>query len=246
MSNCQNTRELISQKLDGELNDIEQKQLNEHLASCSNCQKYYNNMIVIHEKLLNMPNITFGESIVDQLIDNNAFTFNGDLNQYKKRKWKPWAGAIAAALLIGIFLPYSLIYNQINDGQINMAEQSAEITAFDNNMNMSENLTKRSNNIEMDSATESGLGENDQFGLTLTATTKELMPFKIEEKENRLFIYKDDVELFRSNIWEDGLSVRWETINKNEIIYSLYSKDNNIVAKYHINLLEKNEEKIKE
>lgn len=52
---CTAIREIISRSLDGEAAGGEKKMLNEHLSACGDCKKYHEILILIQEKVRDVP-----------------------------------------------------------------------------------------------------------------------------------------------------------------------------------------------
>lgn len=239
MSDCGNIRILINQRLDNELNQSEQKQLEEHLQECHSCKIYSQNMIGIHNQLLSLPTIDMQTSIVDQLIfDIDNIDINKKVKNTKllNKQWmKRYGLAIAAAIVL--FVPITITvnnnFNLTNDSDISYSSRAPqEESAMDSTQIAGDSVS----NVE-----EVG-GNNEK--MTLTAAP--FIPYLVEIKNNQLIVYQNDEVIYESKPWSDDLIVDYYQVNENEMIYSLLSKDNVLVASYKINLLEKTEEKLEE
>lgn len=250
MSSCKHNKELINQKLDNVLNEAELAELEEHLNLCTSCNAYYQNMIELHQRLLSLPIIGQQESIVDQLIIDidqiKKETENKRSKKFNKYLFNRYGLVAAAALLL--FVPVAFYANQ------NMTEDLAKNKEFfaaeaPDGKNVS------INNLETQ-ATQDSI---DSLGITPIVPdsididrnysgqqgVEAFEAYRIEVINNQLIIYKNEEEIYKSNPWEDNLIVKFNQINQNEIFYSLYSEDNQIIASYIINL-ESKEEKIVE
>jgi len=70
------------------------------------------------------------------------------------------------------------------------------------------------------------------------------LPYKIKEQDNRLIIYQEDKEIFKTAKWNENLEVKWEMVNEGEVTYSLYNSAGKLMEKYQININEKSEKKL--
>lgn len=246
MISCHEAKQYISQKLDGELTELENKLLEEHLSLCTECNAYEKNLLDLHNNLFKLKNIELTESIVDKLfIENNELKKKSENKKRLMDKFKPWQGLVAAAILIGIAIP---TYNYVNKDQIysleqearNYAGESSEYYLFDTEVADSADAE---NQQAKDDGTKENTSNGNEIGIMgIEATNMNL--YNIEQVENQLIISQEESIIYKTTEWEQGLNAQWEIINENEIIYSLFDKDNNLVEKYKINLLEKKEEKI--
>lgn len=248
MSNCENIKKLINQQIDNELNKSEQKQLEEHLHECNSCMTYHQNMIVIHNRLLSLPAIDTQISIVDQLISDID---NIDINKkvektkvFNKQWFKRYGLAIAAAIVL--FVPITLTVNQ-NLNLTNNSDKSYASRAPQEEAAMNFGIkADNTNSIQETQDSEGNVEERGDFDGQMPLKAETFMPYIVEIENNQLIVYQNDEVIYKSKTWADNLNVDYYQVDENEIIYSLFSKDNDLIASYKINLLEKIEEKVEE
>ena len=265
MKNCDSYKELISQQLDGEINEDQAIELAEHLASCPECRQFKQSMVALHEDLLKLPEIELTESIVDQLLADKRIVISEKKSIFRKKNWKPYYGFAAAALILIMLIPLLPLMNQQKaDFSADSAENFAMVTeeAEDSNQRL---FTASA--PELDTDIPSGGTENLEkstqivgtvdYGLpvdvTIAEDSSEKLPaaqqaaiytINTNEEGNQLIIYKENVEDFRTAKWTKELSLHIESIDGQYVTYALYNADNTLNAKYQINLLEKQEIKI--
>lgn len=256
MINCQNTQELLSQRLDGEINEKENAQLAEHLATCSICQEYEAGLINLHTSLINIPQISLNESILDNLITNKTINFEDKDNSKTPRKsvFKPWYGLIAAAILIGIYIPVSGLVepNNSNDVALRADSEATKIAAAEENPSVEFDVVNEEGSMgALNSDTETADAEGDKSIAIASEPNDSTQFFIVEDNvkiENRQLIIFDNnnMEIYRTNQWDENLIVRWYILDDNHIIYTLFDNQNKKVGEYKINISEKIEEKVEE
>jgi len=243
--NCQQAKELISQKLDGALHPSDEKRLEEHLNTCSSCQVYQEEMKELHHQLLQLPPAALKESMVDQLLETHLLH---EVKQQKKIsfwKKKHWIGLTAAAVLLGLWVPlYALISNEFPGLLQGGLKQEGPMMASDS--------VKQELEINHDTG-----AQEENFAGIMEATPTENDPqvinektdpyaYQVKEENRQLVIYQNEEVIYRSRHWEDDQSVQWRMENQHQLIYTLYSSKGKVVATYQIDLLQKKEEKRKE
>jgi len=87
VKNCDSYKELISQQLDGEINEDQAIELAEHLASCPECRQFKQSMVALHEDLLKLPEIELTESIVDQLLADKRIVISEKKSIFRKKNF---------------------------------------------------------------------------------------------------------------------------------------------------------------
>ncbi|MGD9676789.1 MAG: hypothetical protein AB7V16_00285 [Vulcanibacillus sp.] len=239
MSNCERCKGLINQKLDNELLDLEQPELEEHLKQCDSCSTYYQRMSDLHNRLLSLPIIDTQESIVDQLIldIDNIKKENKDIKFKSFNKhWFTRYGLATAAAIVLFVVPITFLANQNN------IEESADSVEFMAAEAPDEKASISNLEIQTDNTLASDSVSRGDGNYGAQAVAFEL--YKIEEVSNQLIISKDEEVIFKTKQWEDNLSVEFYQINENEISYSLLNEDGQEIASYIINLIENKEDKI--
>lgn len=105
MKSCGEYEELISAFLDGELSEAERAETAEHLASCPACQRYFDDLVAIHDAL-DQGEVPVPEGFAGAVMDRVRTT-----PQVKREKkvipfpgWKRWAAAAACCALAALGL----------------------------------------------------------------------------------------------------------------------------------------------
>lgn len=244
MNNCQQIRQLINNKMDNESNDFEQRLIEEHIVGCDDCRQYYEKMLKVHEDLTSLPTIDLQESIVDQLFENNHFTINEESEKRSFMKgWRSWYG-IAAAVIVVLILPLAIFSNHGLDGMY---------TADEGSMVKEESLNMDTKGIEMaDNSDIYGAqfieDENidGQEIMNVAGTSKNVSKYDVEIDDNRLNIYISNEVIFETKQWDDNQRVEWYQIGEDEIMYTLYDNEGNVMVTYQVDLVNLVEEIIEE
>lgn len=105
MKSCGEYEALISAFLDGELSEAERTETAEHLASCPACQRYFDDLVAIHDAL-DQGEVPAPEGFAGAVMDRVRTT-----PQEKREKktipfpgWKRWAAAAACCVLAALGL----------------------------------------------------------------------------------------------------------------------------------------------
>jgi len=193
----------------------------------------------IHNQLLSLSAIKPQISIVDEIIsdlDNiiDITENNKKLKKFNKQWFKKYGLLIAAAIVL--FVPITITINQnfnltSNDDKsyFSMAVQE------DSAMEVEDRTVK---NVD------GNTGEKLAYGIQMPLQADYVLPYIIEIENNQLIIYQDEQIIYTSKTWADDLNVDYYLLDENEIIYSLFSKDNVLIGSYKIDLFEKTEEKV--
>ncbi|OEF96907.1 hypothetical protein BHF71_04045 [Vulcanibacillus modesticaldus] len=235
MINCQEAKMLISQNLDGELNELEQKQLKEHLFSCLDCQEYQQKIKKLDDHLSSLPDLKLQESIVDQLFNDDTIMIK-DKNKKTKwiNKWSKITGVVAAAVLIFFMLPFSPF---LEDNDFKLKNNNYESALDSSEMYARTSPEKITNFSEQNNV----IGE-DETAVSITSDV--VIPYRVVNENNQLVIYKGGKIIFNSKKWESDLSLKWRFEGDNQLVYSVYSKDNKLITEYLIDLVNLTEEKL--
>ncbi len=238
MINCEKVKELISQQIDGELSELDEKRLAEHLSVCSSCSAYQKDLNYIHEKLLQLPTVSIEKSIVDQLLEENLLEVDTKPKKKSFLRNKSMMGLVAAALLIVVWIPLSPMLSQDHE-KFEVTEELPKMYGVDNKADF--------DSMEIQFTQDMGNG----MGVTATESAPkaindgaEAEVYQVKEEHHQLVIYKNGVEAFRTEQWDEDVSVEWSKEGEQQIVYMLYTKEGKIIATYRIDLLEKREEKI--
>jgi hypothetical protein len=105
---CSDYKELISVQLDGELNPVEEKQLNDHLALCTDCGKFQQELIILGQTMVATAKETMPQEI-EQLVINKTVAKISFIKRiiglsggyYHMPRGVVWATAIILLFLIG-------------------------------------------------------------------------------------------------------------------------------------------------
>lgn len=265
MISCQEAKEFISLKLDSEITEYEDQLLKEHLSQCSSCQAYSDKMNELHQRLFTLPDLNTGGSIVDELIHSGQIKVKN--KPLRTRRFKPWYGVVAAALIIGMILPFGLL-NQSKDDAIGQTASSPndarslakiettkgdEVTiakSKDGEIDAGrygiaadtiEKTPLGNNNNQSENADKSLLKDSNQVELTMDSSHSIVLDgasYTVQELDRQLVIFKDGKEVYRSNQWKKSEYVKWEKTNETTITYYLYGSDEKLMSKNEIDLNE--------
>lgn len=245
--NCEYFKKIINQQLDNELNLNEQAELNDHLLECDICRVYSLNLSELHNRLLSLSAIQPQINILDGIIADvdNIIGISGNDNKskiFKKNRFKKYGLMITAAAII-LILPITLSINN----NLNLIGNDDKL---DYSMAIQEDSFINTESIAVDdiitgkgTISDGNSVEMDDYGVRGILTREFAIPYIIEIKNNQLIIYLGDQAIFTSVRWADDLIVDYYQTDENEVIYSLFSNDNNLFGSYKIDLLEKTEEK---
>lgn len=122
--NCENIRWLIQEYIDDKelLSEEEKKQVETHLSTCEECKAYYDEMLLIEEKIkeseiMEPPNLT--QWIMEEVKKS-------DKKSRKTQKWIPVLGSVAAVFLIAVVI-------QLGKGNLYLEQSKAaeEVMEYD-------------------------------------------------------------------------------------------------------------------
>ena len=108
MKSCEEYEALISAFLDGELSEAERSELSEHLPACPACQRYFDDLVAIHDALeqeeVPVPE-GFAEAVMARVGETPQEKAKSKVIRFPR--WRRWAAlaaccAIAAAGLWGL------------------------------------------------------------------------------------------------------------------------------------------------
>ena len=263
MITCETAKEYISQKIDDELELVQDVLLDEHLTSCTHCRDYAEEMLKLDQMLSRLPEVRMEESIVDLLIaegkipgsTDTTITDQESMEKKAKRTWykkvdiKPWHKALlVASLMISLIPTYYLINQQnmmtesVNDEMMQMAKEAPVLE----NPEQSENQESMGiTGITVENL-ENGTADTVKERTDYTVTSTKVPAYQVSEIDHQLVVYAEDKEIYRTPAWASDLKMVWQysETNSNHIIYSLYNQADQLMAKYQIDLEQKNEEKI--
>lgn len=101
---CEEYEELISEFLDGELSKEDQLQLMKHMSGCSVCQKYFDDLVAVHEAMEDMEEAPVPEGFSDRVMAQ-VRVMKQEVPAGKKTvllsHWKRWA-ALAACCAVAV------------------------------------------------------------------------------------------------------------------------------------------------
>jgi hypothetical protein len=126
--NCEEVIELMQRELDGDLSQVEQKKLFQHLPLCQDCQTLFGNLSALSLQLEALPKVQPKYSIVDSILpmldhidqanDNKPKKNLSKKNEVQKKKgsgykqfWVP-GGIVAAALFLIVYSGNSAFLNK--------------------------------------------------------------------------------------------------------------------------------------
>lgn len=131
--NCEQAAELIQRQLDGDLSEIEKKELHHHLAHCPSCSEEHKQYRQVDKLLKELPKVNPDRSVVDSLelkflVKEKKGNEKGA--RFTKGKWL--AGTMVAVVLLAVALIWgggndSLTSSELSMAQDGAPEDSAEI-----------------------------------------------------------------------------------------------------------------------
>lgn len=108
MKNCREYEDWISAYLDGELSGTDQAELMEHMAACRNCQQYFDDLVAMHEAMMDAEEAPVPEGFAQQVMARVKVT-EQDRPEMPKvvrfPQWRRWAAmaACCAVVLLGVW-----------------------------------------------------------------------------------------------------------------------------------------------
>lgn len=112
MKHCEIYEEWISAFLDGELGREQKRELQAHMAVCPECQRYFDDLVAIHEALTDMDGeeVPAPEGFTDQVMARVRETRQDAAEAASKKvirfpRWRRWAAmaACCAVVLLGVW-----------------------------------------------------------------------------------------------------------------------------------------------
>lgn len=98
---CEEYEELISEFLDGELSKEEQLALMKHMSGCPVCQKYFDDLVAMHEAMEEMEVPAVPEGFAERVMAQVRETKQDPAPKKTAFRWKRWA-ALAACCAIAV------------------------------------------------------------------------------------------------------------------------------------------------
>lgn len=98
---CEEYEELISEFLDGELPKDEQLALMKHMSGCPVCQKYFDDLVAMHEAMEEMEVPAVPEGFAERVMAQVRETKQDPAPKKTALRWKRWA-ALAACCAIAV------------------------------------------------------------------------------------------------------------------------------------------------
>ncbi len=160
---CEDVREIISLYIDNELNGEERNEIIEHLQSCEECNREYEDLLTIKRLLSETPEIelpsNFKEELHKKLVESvlqeeNKANENNDVIDFGKRvnkkrlNWKVLSG-VAAALFLTVVSISAIMDNNFSVGdkaemhmQESAPEQDISLKMAEDNRSYSSELAK--------------------------------------------------------------------------------------------------------
>ncbi len=261
MIQCDKARELLSLQLDDELNRAEQDQLEEHLDSCPSCQQYAKQLHSLHHKLLQLPDIPLGNSMVEELLNKDLFNDKeeefDDYHVFGKRnkpiiRWRSWQGLAVAALIILISIPtIPYLYQQKDNvaesqSQQNLAADSVQTRALNKKAIYDNDQNKvKYNATVLNDDTKQSLDHPKLESYSIMFTQAVGQIYIILEVNHQLKIYQNNIEVFQTERWDEDLSAKWQVDKERQTIHYQIYKDDHLVSEHQINIIEKKDSIIK-
>lgn len=123
MKSCEQYEMLISAFLDGELSGDEKAEVAEHLAACPVCQRYFDDLVAIHD-VLEREEAPVPEGFADRVMAGVRDTTQ-DRAVLRFPHWRRWA-ALAACCAIAALALWTLPLQHTKTADQSIAEDSAE------------------------------------------------------------------------------------------------------------------------
>lgn len=109
MAYCDEYLELISAAVDGALSPAQRERLEEHLASCPECQALYGELTALHTALLDLPPVEVPADLTERIMNAVAAEQVLPFAPAEKKKspvhWQRWmaSAAVLAVVLMGVW-----------------------------------------------------------------------------------------------------------------------------------------------
>lgn len=124
--NCEQAAELIQRQLDGDLSEIEEKELHHHLAHCPSCSEEQKRYHQVDEMLKQLPKVTPNRSVVDSLeLEFLVKEKKGNKKVVRFTKGKWLAGAMAAVVLLAVAYIWGGENDSLTSSELSMAQDGA-------------------------------------------------------------------------------------------------------------------------
>lgn len=125
--NCLDARELIQEKLDGQLDASLLHRLKEHLTRCHVCRDYESAIEVLDSALARQPLEEVPEGFAARVAEN-AFRRRGKMVASERRNLRIAAACVAAALVFAAILPFFITLPQASEFGDRLAAIAPEVT----------------------------------------------------------------------------------------------------------------------
>ena len=105
MKTCEEYEALISDFLDGELSAADQSEVAEHLASCPACQKYFDDLVAMHDAFDQIEDVPVPEGFAEQVMARVRETPQAETKKIIFfPNWKRWAALAACCAIVALGL----------------------------------------------------------------------------------------------------------------------------------------------
>ncbi|HAE62731.1 MAG TPA: hypothetical protein DCG38_10450 [Eubacteriaceae bacterium] len=185
--------ELISRKIDNDLDENEKKELDEHLQSCDECSKYYHEMKESRELLKGMVDYELGEhdkkQILKKMKDSKAKKTNF-------KKYLPYAaGIILVLVMVGTTLSNFFIMGRSNDSA---SDNSGGYNDFDSRDQWEEGISNEGASTDEDNKGQDGIEKTDssqEFDVSKIIYRGNISLYSEDYKEttDKISVYVDSV-----------------------------------------------------
>ncbi|MDE7221404.1 MAG: DUF3379 domain-containing protein [Oscillospiraceae bacterium] len=129
MKSCAEYEMLISAFLDGEASEEERAEAAEHLASCSACQKYFDDLVALHDALDQMEEVPVPEDFAAEVMDRVRETPQETAGKTVLfPRWRRWA-AMAACCAVAALGLWAFQVRAGNAEETGGARQAGQVTA---------------------------------------------------------------------------------------------------------------------